>query len=49
MLVKSNVKRLACTLLAAASSSASVNPLSVLPKAAWVRPLRLFCFGVRIV
>jgi hypothetical protein len=35
MLVKSNVKRLACTLLAAASSSASVNPLPVLPKAAW--------------
>jgi hypothetical protein len=37
-----NVKRLACTLLAAVSSSASVNPLSVLPKAAWVRPCGFF-------
>jgi hypothetical protein len=35
--VKSNVKRLACTLLAAASNSASVNSFFVLPKAAWVR------------
>jgi iron-sulfur cluster insertion protein len=33
---------LACTLLAAASSSASVNPLPVLPKAAWVRPCGFF-------
>jgi hypothetical protein len=36
---------LACTLLAAASSSASVNPLSVLPKAAWVRPCGFFVVG----
>jgi small subunit ribosomal protein S9 len=45
---KSNVKRLACTLLAAASSSASVNPLPVLPKAAWVRPCGFFvaCSGL---
>jgi hypothetical protein len=38
MLVKSNVKRSACTLLVAASSSPSVNPLFLLhQKAAPVR------------